>query len=199
MMYRTVRTLVSISVLATLLALPTTVLGQSTNDASNEKPTLGTLFEDDMMITQKAFSASVRFAGLVDTLKAEGPFTVFAFTNTAAQPLEDEFPDPQSDPAFHALVKYHIVPNRKLMASDFLTVDELETLEGSTISVETEGGTSVVAEGGETERRVSKQPETIVLHGEKSVKIGSDPTHRNITTVSNGVIHIVQSVLRIPE
>lgn len=188
----------SVVLLACLFILPGAALGQQTEKQTDSKPTLGKIFAEDLMFTRKAFSASIRFAGLVDTLKSEGPFTVFVFTNAAAGELEEEFPKPQDDPAFHSLVEYHVVPGRKVMASDFLEVEELTTLEGSTISVETKGGTTVVAEGGEEGQSVSKQPKTIVLKGENTVTIGPDPTHRNITTASNGVIHLVESVLNVP-
>lgn len=188
--------MLAVPLLACLLALPNVAFGQEADDESD--PTLGTLFEEDMMFTNKAFSASVRFAGLVDTLESEGPFTVFVFSNEAASTLEEEFPNPENDPGFQSLIEYHVVPGRKVMASDFPEVDQLQTLEGSPIEVETKGGTSVVVEGGESGQRASEQPETIVLHGKNSVEIGSDPTHRDLTTTSNGVIHIIDSVLRVP-
>lgn len=182
-----------------LLVLPAATFAQQSGEDSDSKPTLGILFAENIMFTNKAFCASVRFAGLVDTLKSDAPFTVFVYTNEAAGELEDEFPKPQNDPAFRSLVEYHVVPGRKIMASDFLEVETLPTLEGSTISVETKGGTTVVAEGGEEGQNVSKQPETIVLRGQNTVTIGPDPTHRNITTTTNGVIHIVESELRVPD
>jgi len=185
--------------LITGLSAPfSTAIAQSKDTTSNAKPTLGTIFKEDRMFTNKAFSASIRFAGLVDTLESEGPFTVFVFTNEAASSLEKEFSNPQSDPEFHSLIEYHVVPGRKVMASDFLEIEKLSPLEGPPISVETKGGTTVVAEGGEGGQRVSKQPETIILKGKNTVTIGPDPTRRNITTASNGVIHILGSVLRPP-
>ncbi len=182
-----------------LCALPSPTLAQNQENGSSDKPMLGTLFEEDMMFTRKAFSASIRFAGLVDTLRSEGPFTVFVFSNEAAKTLEKAFPKPQSNPEFRSVIAYHVVPGRKVMAADFPNVDELQTLEGTPIEVETKGGSSVVVEGGTGGQRVSKQPETILLHGKNTVEIGSEPTHRDLTTTSNGVIHLIDSVLRVPD
>lgn len=118
------------------------------------------------MFTNKAFSASVRFAGLVDTLKSDGPFAVFVFSNEAASDLEKEFPNPQNDPEFQSLIEYHVVPGRKVMASDFLEVDQLQTLEGSTIEVDTKAA-----------RRSWPKAEKVV-NGFRNSRIRSSSTER---------------------
>ena len=185
-------------ILALSLGLPSPTAAQ--DDASGDSgPTFGKIFEEDMMFTRKAFSKSVRVAGLVDTLKTDGPFTVFIFTNEAANALEGAFSDPRGNPKFEAMVQYHVVPGRKVMASDFLEVERLQTLAGSTIEVETKGGTSVVATGGAGGQRTSEQPNTIVLKGQNDVQIGSSPDLRNVTVPSNGVAHVIESVLRVPD
>src|SRR6476646_8923237 len=60
--------------------------------------------------------AAVKAAGLVDTLKGAGPFTVFAPTNAAFEKLPagtvDTLLMPQNKPTLTKVLTYHVVPGR---------------------------------------------------------------------------------------
>lgn len=80
--------------------------------------------------------AAVQAAGLVDTLKGEGPFTVFAPTDEAfaklpAGTLDSLLADPEM---LAKVLKYHVVPG-KLDATDVASMSQLSTVEGSSLAV----------------------------------------------------------------
>ncbi len=84
-------------------------------------------------------------AGLVDTLKGPGPFTVFAPTDEAfakvpKADLEALLADKEK---LTAVLTYHVVPG-KVMAAD-VKAGEVKTVEGSTVTITTDGGVKVDA------------------------------------------------------
>ena len=119
---------------------------------------------------------AVEAAGLVDTLKGEGPFTVFAPTDEAfaklpAGTIENLLKD---IPQLTNILLYHVVPG-KVMAADVLGLDgqAAETaLEGKTIRITIDG-------------------DKVLLNGNVQVII------TNIEA-SNGVIHVIDTVLLPP-
>jgi len=79
---------------------------------------------------------AVQAAGLVDTLKGDGPFTVFAPTDAAFAKLPDGtlealLADPEQ---LARVLKYHVVPG-KLDAADVTGMSRLATVEGSALPV----------------------------------------------------------------
>ncbi len=87
---------------------------------------------------------AVKAAGLVETLSGEGPFTVFAPTDEAfakipADTLQAVLNDREK---LTAILTYHVVPG-KLMASDVVRSSQLQTVQGQSITVSTEGGVRV--------------------------------------------------------
>ncbi|HMB39335.1 MAG TPA: fasciclin domain-containing protein [Wenzhouxiangellaceae bacterium] len=112
---------------------------------------------------------AVQAAGLVETLKSEGPFTVFAPTDEAfaaipAADLEALLADKEQ---LTAVLTYHVVPG-KVMASDVVGLDSATTVQGSDVDIE-------VVDGG--------------------VKIdGANVVTTDIET-SNGVIHVIDAVI----
>jgi len=112
---------------------------------------------------------AVQAAGLVETLKSEGPFTVFAPTDEAfaaipAADLEALLADKDK---LTAVLTYHVVPG-KVMAADVVGLDSATTVQGSDVDIE-------VADGG--------------------VKIdGANVVTTDIET-SNGVIHVIDAVI----
>ncbi len=87
---------------------------------------------------------AVKAAGLVETLSGEGPFTVFAPTDEAfakipADTLQAALNDREK---LTAILTYHVVPGR-LMASDVVRSSQLQTVQGQSITVSTEGGVRV--------------------------------------------------------
>jgi len=79
---------------------------------------------------------AVQAAGLVDTLKGDGPYTVFAPTDEAfaklpAGTLESLLADPDK---LAQVLKYHVVPG-KLDASAVTSMTQLSTVQGSPLAV----------------------------------------------------------------
>ncbi len=92
----------------------------------------------------KTLVAAVQAAGLVDTLKGEGPFTVFAPTDEAFAKI----PKAQLDAVLkdqEALVKvltYHVVPG-KVTAAEVVKLSSAKTVEGQSITIDTRDGVKV--------------------------------------------------------
>lgn len=111
-------------------------------------------------------------AGLVDALKGDGPFTVFAptdeaFANLPEGTLESLLKDKE---ALKQVLLYHVV-NGKVNASDVVKIDEAETLSGKNVNVK-------VNDSG------------VMLNNVNVVKTDIQ--------ASNGVIHVIDAVLLPP-
>ena len=91
--------------------------------------------------------AAVTAAGLVDTLKGDGPFTVFAPNDDAFSKLPagtvEGLLKPENLDQLVAVLTYHVVP-RKILASDIMGTNEVVTVEGSTVTVKKSYGTVTV-------------------------------------------------------
>ena len=85
----------------------------------------------------KTLVAAVQAADLVDVLKSEGPFTVFAPTDDAFAKLPEGTITTlvQNPPQLARILKYHVVAG-KLMKADLAGVDSVESVEGSPISID---------------------------------------------------------------
>ncbi len=110
-------------------------------------------------------------AGLVDVLKGDGPFTVFAPTDDAFKKLPagtlESLLKPESKEKLVAILTYHVVPG-KVMAEDVVKLTEAKTVQGSTVDIKVDGGTVMV---------------------DKAKVIKTD------IATSNGVIHVIDSVI----
>jgi uncharacterized surface protein with fasciclin (FAS1) repeats len=136
----------------------------------------------DMDIVDTAVSAgqfetlatALQAAGLVETLKGDGPFTVFAPTDEAFAKLPDGTVEnllkPENKDQLVAVLTYHVVPG-KVMAADVVNVSEATTVNGKAIGVETEGG---------------------------NVMINDANVVTTDIAASNGVIHVIDAVLLPP-
>jgi len=118
--------------------------------------------------------AAVKAADLVDTLKGEGPFTVFAPTDAAFAKLPEGtvegLLEPENKDRLVAVLTYHVVPG-KVMSSDIAGKQiEAETVEGSAVSIDATEGVTID---------------------------GATVTTADIEA-SNGVIHVIDSVI-LPE
>ncbi|HHX8649007.1 fasciclin domain-containing protein [Vibrio antiquarius] len=86
--------------------------------------------------------AAVRAADLVDTLKGEGPFTVFAPTDDAFAKLPDGTIDmllmPENKDKLVSILTYHVVPG-KVMAADVVKLDKATTVQGQDVMIKTMG------------------------------------------------------------
>jgi uncharacterized surface protein with fasciclin (FAS1) repeats len=111
---------------------------------------------------------AVKAAGLVDTLKGPGPFTVFAPTDAAFAKLPAGTVDALlKDPAkLRAVLTYHVVAG-KVMARDVRT-GEAKTVNGQSVALEAEGG-------------------KVRVNGANVVKAD--------VAATNGVIHAIDSVI----
>lgn len=111
---------------------------------------------------------AVKAAGLVDVLKGDGPFTVFAPTDEAfaklpAATLEALLANKE---ALTAVLTYHVVPGR-VMASDVVKLRSAATVEGSNITIDTSAG----------------------------VKVDDANVIQTDIVTSNGVIHVIDRVI----
>jgi uncharacterized surface protein with fasciclin (FAS1) repeats len=88
--------------------------------------------------------AAVQAAGLVDTLKGDGPFTVFAPTDEAFAALPEGTVDALlADPdALAAILTYHVVAG-KVMSGDLSNNMMAATVNGADVTIMTEGGVMV--------------------------------------------------------
>lgn len=91
--------------------------------------------------------AAVQAAGLVDVLKGEGPFTVFAPTDEAFAALPEGTVEnllkPENQEQLIAILTYHVVPG-KIMSADIAgKTAEVATVQGSNISVDATNGVKV--------------------------------------------------------
>ncbi len=120
--------------------------------------------------------AAVKAAGLVETLKSAGPFTVFAPTNEAFNKLPagtvDKLTQPDMKDQLTTILTYHVVPGR-LTATDLTDGQVLTTVEGEQLTV-------------------MKKGKKVML---KDAKGGmATVTIPNIMD-SNGVTHVIDTVL----
>ncbi|MBI3156093.1 MAG: fasciclin domain-containing protein [Burkholderiales bacterium] len=112
-------------------------------------------------------ATALKAAGLVDTLKGPGPFTVFAPTDAAFAKL----PKAQLDALLAdkakltAVLTYHVVPG-KVMAAD-VKPGSVKTVQGASLTIATDGG----------------------------VKVDGARVTATDIVASNGVIHVIDSVV----
>ena len=95
----------------------------------------------------KTLVAAVQAAGLVETLKGEGPFTVFAPTDDAFAKLPagtvDDLLKPENKEKLVAILTYHVVPG-KVMSTDIAGKEmEVASVQGDTIDVNATSGVMV--------------------------------------------------------
>jgi uncharacterized surface protein with fasciclin (FAS1) repeats len=116
----------------------------------------------------KTLASALQAAGLVDTLKGKGPFTVFAPTDEAFAKIPKADLDALiADKAkLTKVLTYHVVAG-KVMASDVMKLKDAKTVEGQMVKIDTSNG--------------------VMINKSKVVKA-------DIQT-SNGVIHVIDTVL----
>jgi uncharacterized surface protein with fasciclin (FAS1) repeats len=119
----------------------------------------------------KTLTAALQAAGLVDTLKGPGPFTVFAPTDEAFAKLPagtvDDLLKPENHDKLVAILTYHVVPG-KVMAKDVVRLHDAKTVNGKELKITVEGGKVMVDNANVTKTDI---------------------------VCSNGVIHVVDSVI----
>jgi len=92
----------------------------------------------------KTLVTAVQAAGLVETLKSPGPFTVFAPNDDAFAKLPPGTIQTlvQNIPQLTRILKYHVVPG-KLLQADLATLDTVISVEGSPIKIDCSDGFEV--------------------------------------------------------
>lgn len=127
--------------------------------------------------------AAVQAAGLVDTLKGPGPFTVFAPTNAAFAKLPagtvDTLVKPENKATLTSILTYHVVPGR-LTAKDL--AKQIKAGGGKATLTTVQGGTLTA----------SMMGKRIMLTDAKG---GMSHVTQGDVMQSNGVIHVVDTVL----
>ncbi|MEM1376937.1 MAG: fasciclin domain-containing protein [Pseudomonadota bacterium] len=89
--------------------------------------------------------AAVQAAGLVDTLKGDGPFTVFAPTDDAFAEIGstvEELLKPENIDTLTAVLTYHVVPG-KVMSTDLSDDMTAATVQGEDITIDLDNGVMV--------------------------------------------------------
>jgi uncharacterized surface protein with fasciclin (FAS1) repeats len=144
---------------------------QKTGHHEGQKAATGAKDIVDVAVAAGSFSTlatALKEAGLVETLKGEGPFTVFAPTDEAfAKIPEADLKALLADKA--ALTKvltYHVVPG-KVMAADVLKLTSAKTVQGQSVTIDTRNG----------------------------VKVDGASVVKTDIVASNGIIHVIDTVI----
>ena len=123
----------------------------------------------------ETLAAALGAAGLVDTLKGTGPFTVFAPTDEAFAKLPagtvENLLKPENKDQLTAILTYHVVPGN-VMATDVVKLSEAETVNGKKVNIKVEG-------------------DTVMINDAKVVSAD--------VAASNGVIHVIDAVILPPQ
>ena len=92
----------------------------------------------------KTLATALQAAGLVETLKGKGPFTVFAPTDEAFAKIPKADLDAllADKSKLTAVLTYHVVPG-KVMAADVVKLDKAKTVQGGSVKISTSGGVMV--------------------------------------------------------
>jgi uncharacterized surface protein with fasciclin (FAS1) repeats len=123
----------------------------------------------------KTLASALNAAGLVETLKGDGPFTVFAPTDEAFAKLPagtvENLLKPENKDQLVAILTYHVVPGR-LEAADVVKLTEAKTVNGEMVNIKVKGDTVMVNDAKVTKADIA---------------------------ASNGVIHVIDTVILPPK
>ncbi len=124
----------------------------------------------------KTLVAAVQAAGLVDTLKSPGPFTVFAPTDEAFAKLPAGTVDNllKDIPKLKSILTYHVVSGR-VMSTDVVKMKRAKTVEGEEVKIDAS-----------------------TWHGHSMPKINDAQIVKADIVTDNGVIHVIDKVLMPP-
>jgi uncharacterized surface protein with fasciclin (FAS1) repeats len=153
-------------VLAAIVALGMTTNSASANDHHEQKDIVDTTVAAGSF---KTLAAALQAAGLVETLKGKGPFTVFAPTDEAfaklpAGTVEALLKDKEK---LTQILLYHVVPGN-VMAKDVVKLKTALTVQGSAVKINAKGG---------------------------KVMVDNANVVKTDIAASNGVIHVIDSVI----
>jgi uncharacterized surface protein with fasciclin (FAS1) repeats len=118
----------------------------------------------------KTLDKALKAAGLIDTLKGTGPFTLFAPTDEAFAKLPkeklEELLKPESKAKLAGILNYHVVSGTK-KAADLAKLVDVKTVQGTELHLKSENG---------------------------KVKVGEGHVTRSDIECSNGVVHMIETV-----
>ena len=119
----------------------------------------------------KTLAKALQAADLVDTLKGQGPFTVFAPTDEAFGKLPPEtlqdLLKPENKQKLQRILSYHVVPGR-VSSADVVKLSTAKAVSGDTIDIAASGGT---------------------------VRVDNARVVKTDIAASNGVIHVIDTVI----
>jgi uncharacterized surface protein with fasciclin (FAS1) repeats len=123
----------------------------------------------------KTLAAALEAAGLVETLKGPGPFTVFAPTDAAFAKLPagtvESLLEPANKDKLTAILTYHVIP-AALPAAQVVAYDAAETVNGARVDIDAGSG---------------------------GVKVDDANVTSTDIMATNGVIHVIDAVLLPPD
>jgi len=157
-----------------MLAIGTTVLGMvlsASNATAADAPTKDIV---DTAVAAGSFTTlakALEAAGLLETLKGPGPFTVFAPTDEAFAKLPagtlETLLKPENRAKLTRILTYHVVPGR-VMAADVVKLRSATAVSGDTITIATHGG---------------------------GVTVDNAHVVKTDIAATNGVIHVIDAVI----
>jgi uncharacterized surface protein with fasciclin (FAS1) repeats len=119
----------------------------------------------------KTLAAALQAAGLVETLKGDGPFTVFAPTDEAFAKLPagtvENLLKPENREKLKAILTYHVVAG-KVTAAQVIKLKTAKTVQGSDVRISVSGG---------------------------KVKVDNANVVKTDIAATNGVIHVIDTVI----
>lgn len=150
------------------------IAGQKCRSPRAQSVALKTAAKSDIVDTAvaagsfKTLAAALQAAGLVETLKGKGPFTVFAPTDEAFAKLPDGTIEAllKDKEKLTAILTYHVVPGA-VKAADVVKLDSAKTVQGQSVSIDAADG----------------------------VKVNDAKVVKADIVCSNGVIHVIDTVL----
>jgi uncharacterized surface protein with fasciclin (FAS1) repeats len=167
----------SIGLAAAVAAALTATLPARASDGMARAPARASTARADIVDTAMAagqfgtLAKALGAAGLVDTLKGPGPFTVFAPTDAAFARLPagtvEMLLKPENKAKLTSILTYHVVAGA-VPAAQVASLDEADTVNGEAVAISSAGG---------------------------KVKVGNANVTRADVMASNGVIHVIDTVL----
>jgi uncharacterized surface protein with fasciclin (FAS1) repeats len=150
------------------IAVITLMLSAGTQAQQNNKDIVDTAMAAGSF---KTLAKALRAADLVETLKGEGPFTVFAPTDEAFAKLPagtlNDLLKPENKQKLQRILSYHVVPGR-VSSTDVVKLRTAKAVSGDTIDITASDGT---------------------------VRVDSARVVKTDIAASNGVIHVIDTVI----
>jgi uncharacterized surface protein with fasciclin (FAS1) repeats len=156
------------TLLVMMISAPVFAADKHAHGASGSKDIVDTAVAAGSFNT---LAAALKAAGLVDTLKGQGPFTVFAPTDEAFAKLPagtvENLLKPENKDKLVSILTYHVVPG-DVTSNQVVKLSEAKTVNGKDVKVIVNGG-------------------SVMIDNAKVIKAD--------VKASNGVIHVIDTVL----